>query len=332
MAGSVRAPFPRRLGKNQPVGASGWTWSAATGQADWIEPRLSPFGADRADSVIPSGFEAYARLLHPVWRTRTGRERAVRWGEVAAWSGVGLQRLSQFHDIALPRQTPAQPAPWDSGGPAEGTLAGDDAGVLVGMLAAYTTSEQPCWYCLWDGYGWVPTAARVQLPMREYLLYTGSVAAALAFVDSWRQTPNLWWPEDRTWCVASEIDLPWSYLAGPEELIQTVLADPRLEALPAKPDDPIQLRVRGWLTDLVDDTVAELAEHGTATVTTSRGRVHARLIRPSRWRRGWLHTSTEAASGLSSDGDTALQSRSHDELLVELQSALTVAITGLVDR
>jgi hypothetical protein len=27
--------------------------------------------------------------------------------------------------------------------------------------------------------------------------------------------PNPWWPEDRAWCVATEIDLPYTYVGGP---------------------------------------------------------------------------------------------------------------------
>lgn len=331
---------------------SGFTRSADTSQADWIARRLSPFGADRADSVIPAGFAAYARLLHPVSRADAQGERTVRWSEVAAWSGIGLERQSQFHDIALPRRAPARPAPWDGHGPAEGTLSADDARALVGILAGHTADEQRCWYCVWDGYGLDPAAAfagrtdptvlpdpvpgdvssgpRVRLPARDYLLYAGPLAAARAVVDA--PSPNLWWPEDRAWCVASEIDLPWTYLGGPEDLVEKVLADPRLEALPARPDDPIQLRVRGWLADLVDETVTELAEHGTVEVTTARGRVRARLARPTRREAGRLHISTENTNGVSSDGGTALPPRSQDELLHELRRALTEAITGLVDR
>jgi hypothetical protein len=35
------------------------TWSAAIEEASWIAPRLSEFGTDGVDSVIPGGFAAY---------------------------------------------------------------------------------------------------------------------------------------------------------------------------------------------------------------------------------------------------------------------------------
>lgn len=55
----------------------------------------------------------------------------------------------------------------------------------------------------------------MQLPNREYRLFTGPVAKG----EGWVFGPNLWWPEDRAWCVASEIDLDYTLVGGTEELI-----------------------------------------------------------------------------------------------------------------
>jgi hypothetical protein len=54
---------------------------------------------------------------------------------------------------------------------------------------------------------------RVQLPGRDDLLFAGPLAAAPEV--GWAhplggffpQSPNLFWPQDHAWCVASEIDL-----------------------------------------------------------------------------------------------------------------------------
>lgn len=338
------------------------SWSTAVEQASWIGPRLSPFGADRVDSVIPSGFAAYARLPHPAWRNQG--EQMVRWAEVAAWSGVPLDRQAQFHDIALPPQAPAEPAPWDSRGPEPGTLPAHDAAVLVELLAAHTGAGRRLWFCLWDGYGWddgvattamrgdVPTAGalpagaaglpdpipdwvrsgpRVRLPARDYLLSTGSFGGAPAFIHSGGRAPNLWWPEDRSWCVASEIDLPWTYVAGSISLVDAVLTEPRLEALPALPDDPIQFRLRGWLGALVENATDQLLEHGTVTVTTWRGTVHADLDRPTRGHRGWIRTRSQAVNGSGASSHTPLAHRSPDALHGELRADLSSAVTSLVD-
>jgi hypothetical protein len=51
------------------------------------------------------------------------------------------------------------------------------------------------------------------------------------------QSPNLWWPQDRAWFVATEVDHAWTYIGGSRELIGLLMADKRLEILQTKPSD-----------------------------------------------------------------------------------------------
>src|SRR4051794_4772473 len=50
-----------------------------------------------------------------------------------------------------------------------------------------------------------------------------------------------WWPEDRAWVVASDIDLPSTYVAGSAELAERLMGDGRLEALRVELGSPISL-------------------------------------------------------------------------------------------
>jgi len=80
----------------------------------------------------------------------------------------------------------------------------------------------------------------VHLPNRHLLLYGGPLVAAAEFATTpWQPTPNLWWPDDHAWCVASEIDLTSSYIGGAQALIGRLLADARFEAVAAQLTDPI---------------------------------------------------------------------------------------------
>ena len=45
------------------------------------------------------------------------------------------------------------------------------------------------------------------------------------------QSANLWWPADRAWCVATEIDFAWTYVGGTRAVVDALLADPRLDAV-----------------------------------------------------------------------------------------------------
>src|SRR5437660_9833332 len=75
--------------------------------------------------------------------------------------------------------------------------------------------------------------SRVRLPYRDYLLFTGSVQQGAG----WEDGPNLWWPADRTWCVASEIDFPYTYVGGSRSLNEEVVAQQPLVSLPATTTD-----------------------------------------------------------------------------------------------
>lgn len=329
-------------------------WSTAVEAAGWIAASLAPFEDYLVASVIPRGFEAYARVLHPVRASLGKGTRAVRWSEIAQWSGVPLHPDSQFHSIALPAGQPAGPAPWNSQGPERGSLDLTDAETLVEVLGTRTSTPDSCLFCLWDGWGWdtamyaalpgeqpipVPDPVppeirygpRVQLPGRDYLLYTGPIDAALAFAGSPGQTPNLWWPADRAWCVASEIDLCWSYVGGPAQLIEELIADPRLEALPAVAEQP-----HSWVEDYViqyaERAAADLVSTGKASIETARGTIRATLRGPGRLgRSGSLRIQTDGRNGVGSRADHRLAAAGQAELPAEISGYLTMALTGLVE-
>jgi hypothetical protein len=65
------------------------------------------------------------------------------------------------------------------------------------------------------------------LPHRRYYLVVGSALDAARVCEPGtgrRQVPDLWWPEDRAWFVATDTDLDWTYVGGSEEFIADVAA------------------------------------------------------------------------------------------------------------
>jgi len=239
-------------------------------ESDWLVPRLNAFGSG-VTSVVPDGFPAYVRILHPA-RSRSGA--SVCWEQIAAWSGRTMHRLAEFHRIADPLPAHGDgPRPWNGHVPRAGDLAQDLLRVLCATLREYTATSDACWFCIWDGYGWAhnssasvvfhpagvrPTASpakanlrydvaaapRVSLSYREYLLFEGPLDAAID--TDWSpdggifpQSPNLFWPQDHTWCVASEIDLYATLVGGPQALADALVANPALEAWHVEPTDPV---------------------------------------------------------------------------------------------
>jgi len=335
-------------------------WSSDVRQADWIARALTPWEGDYTiTGVIPAGFEAYARVLHPVDTPENGGS-LVRWADVAAWSGMPLRPDAQYHSVALPPTDPGGSPPGDGQSPLEGSLYTGDAMALASIAREWTATPQDCWFCVWDGYGWdgpsvsaylaadgeppaiveeprrdpvpgqVRDGPRVLLPHREYLLYRGpaeDVVAPARLHGTRGQCANLWWPADRSWCVASEIDLPWTYVGGWPELISAILADERIEALPATPRDPVN-RVEDWVSGWVNELADGVLARGEASVTTSRGTVEARLRRPGKLRKGALFVRTERHDGSAgSTGDTTITA--DEDLRASLTLYLTLEVLGL---
>ena len=211
--------------------------------ARWIQELLRPWGNScgaheqvQVGSLLPEGFAAYARVFHPA-SLHPGNER-VRWSTVASWTGRTVHPLMQFARIAnLP--DPYRHSPWGSL-PTHGNLSSEECRTIANVLREFTLTPGCCYFCVWDGYGFLDPARykrapRVRVPHRAYLLFRGPLDAVTSFTDTlgWWQSPNIWWPEDRAWCVATEIDLFETYVGGSNACIQSILSCPDLEALPA---------------------------------------------------------------------------------------------------
>jgi hypothetical protein len=212
-------------------------WLRDASPAGWLAGRLHPFCSDTG-SVIPAGFEAYARVFHPVEAGHLD-DRRHRWSDVAHATRRIVHPEMQFHMISCPVGQPA-PKGYNPGmGPSWGSLSAPERVALVEVLRPATTIPDHCWFCLWEGRGGLDdlgVAERVRLPGRDYLFFAGPVELALEALtglEAWDQSPNLWWPDDRAWCVATEVDYAWTYVGGTSRLIDRLLADERLEALPA---------------------------------------------------------------------------------------------------
>ena len=166
---------------------------------------------------------------------------------------------------------------------------------------------------------------------RDYLLYSGAPDDALVFVNIENQSPNLWWPEDRSWCVATEIDLHYTYIGAPRDLIHRLLAHPVLEAQEVPAEQSFHLRSPDWVRQLAADTVDELMNDRQVTLDLWPGTVQARL-RHSSWggARRWtieVETTTADGHGLSRQ---PLSARHLEAARDELTEDLAGGIVDLV--
>lgn len=247
----------------------GMTPAPGVDHAGWAVGAMQ--GQDGVALVVPAGFEAYARVLHPL---DDGR----RWSAVAP---EYLVRGSERYPYPFP----------DDVSGTEGDMGAALVDVLLDVLVSATGSRPQCHYALWEGWGELhagshsplyadggdggPLAAwrrrrelrrlnssqrRAEAPVYEFvaacavqpwwggrdmLLFDGPIdaVAAIGTPDPFgsglhRRGPQWWWPADRSWFVATEIDDPWTYVAGPRSLVAAVVRHPDVEAVPVEHDDP----------------------------------------------------------------------------------------------
>ncbi len=217
------------------------------GAADWVRAVLRPWdrGTHRVATLVPADYAAHARILH-----RAGtRTEDVRWAEIAALTGQRLHAETQYAELIrwhADSEYQGPPEPWVE--PERGSLRRDECAAAAEALARYTTTPGDCWFCVWEGYGSAWTilnrlaerSPRVGLEHRTCLLFRGPVTAATAFHEGpWFQSPTLWWPDDRAWCVASELDIYSTYVAAAPSVVRALINDSALEVIECSPENDV---------------------------------------------------------------------------------------------
>lgn len=236
-------------------------------RADWIAPRLLPWGRDvgtRVCAVVPTGYAKYVRVFHHIETPVGDGWERWRWADVARRTGRIMHPTVQFTRFRWLHR------------PDEGELDRTEATVLTDVLRDHTSTPADCWLAIWHGYGeltgavaflsaatrgprgWVARlgkrrqriepplglagAPTISLPGREYYLYRGSidVVPRFEFIPGSLQTPNMWWPQDRAWFVGTEIDFDSTLVACSARCANALLAS-NLEALEVLPEDRLDV-------------------------------------------------------------------------------------------
>lgn len=213
--------------------AAGATWDDDADAGAWIAARLGPVGTS-VGHAVPHGYDAYAvvpslpraddgaadtyELLVDALAAVTG-DQPVHCG---LWEGWGF-----LYDPGTdPRYAPGMGAfvAWDDEAPdpAEQRRARDEALAAMALLRVER-----------------PAAPPLHLPHRAYHLWTGPLRAALALRHE--AVPSLVWPEDRTWFLGAPIYTRELAVGGPAHVVDALLADPRLAARRATPDDLLDI-------------------------------------------------------------------------------------------
>ena len=237
-------------------------------EADWWDTAWGPGTPPAVGFLIPSGFEAYARVLHPAHEAE-GRD--VRWAHVASESGTTLHPQAQWWRLARRSDPYDQSAGWPGRNPELGRLRRPAFEALSEVVAGHTSTPERTSVAFWVGYGIWPPAwfglPTTQRPARESYLFERPLddvptlcaeAPAVAYAlgtptgtsmviggppptpdqqfEMWApnqwQSPSAWWPADHAWATSSGTDLDSTLVGGSRALVDELLDDERLEVVP----------------------------------------------------------------------------------------------------
>jgi hypothetical protein len=243
--------------------------------ADWVIQGVHDFDYT-VGSLVPALFEQYARLFHPASR-EDGSD--VRWADVASANGRTMHPAAEWGSLTGSWQMDGQPDLWDQE-PRPGQLPQPLGERLAETLASFTERADRCFFGVWEGWGapsviilfkhgtpeaeqrrayeradaeirtqrrFLDSAPTFTLPHRGMHLLEGPLTAISAFYENYRDPPSLWWPEDRAWCVATDIDLMSTYVGGSADAIQALLSNEQNEAFRAPVDQSVT-----WEADTIN--------------------------------------------------------------------------------
>ena len=215
------------------------TWDDDAAAGEWVAGRLGPFGP-RVEGTVPRGYAAYACVPHPGWAGTlpcAGEDGAPATLDVllgvlatfaagqvvhgALWTGF----FFLYDHGTDPRDTSGigVVVGWDETGPrpSEEEIASARDEAWAGIVP--TLVERPA-------------APLLELPEREYHLWTGPLDDVAAFREHGQST-SLFWPDDRSWFVGTGLDAVATYVGGSDAVVDAVCAEPSLGAYRVAPTD-----------------------------------------------------------------------------------------------
>ncbi len=121
--------------------------------ADWVAARLTTF-AENVASIIPSGFEAYARIFHPAYRRDGDEYTPVLRADVAASTGRKAHHQMQWEGVSGQPLYGVSPTSelWTES-PDTGRLPRQCMESLLLILRHATTTPEQAWFLTWHRYG-----------------------------------------------------------------------------------------------------------------------------------------------------------------------------------
>lgn len=254
-----------------------FTDGAAVGA--WIRPRLGgKFGAVKRqvpmdfEAYARVFHPASDRAGKPVSWVEVAKVCGTIPNQEMQWHAIlGLDDADELRGSYRPGDESG--VKWAGSDPPIGTMDIETLDALCEVLADHTAEATHCFFGLCTIHGWLDSfSAEKLLPLlelphdRNHIVLAGPLSTVDQIMYDWsgslhmtlvdkqgieppskpdpseflqREAPNLIWPADRSWLVASEVDFDSTLVGGNAKLIQAIVESPELEAWQVEPTDSL---------------------------------------------------------------------------------------------
>lgn len=255
------------LPQERQAGSEAQRQAVAAAAGELHDEILHRFGA-RVSEFLPDQFEAYVKVLHPIYVDEGVVDRSVTWDQVdkrqrapgrtphdrvdeviadatlvgggpeetTSSSRIRWAELAERYGVRVGPELDKETFTDAFGGswprylflPEEGDLEEALLRVLVDHLANHTGPDEPCVFYYW-------------LLKTDHLdwerVFEGALRSVLHEPANWDVwgSPSAWWPSSRTWCVVTDFDAAFTLVGGPRDLIDALVEDGELETIAVSP-------------------------------------------------------------------------------------------------
>ncbi len=210
--------------------------SSDTEQAGWLSRSVDASRRCTVLSLVPPVFEHYVRVLYPAEReVSVSHSESVSWADAAREAGGVAHADMQW--MPLTDSTPPSRQTWTFGPPRIDGVTDDLIASLAEALAPHTGQPAVCWFAIWEGNTAIADLTSnhplVNIAGLNYLLLHGSIDRASQSLRGLR--PNLWWPADRSWCVATHFDFDSAFVGCSPTACDDLITNESLEVWEVSP-------------------------------------------------------------------------------------------------
>jgi hypothetical protein len=265
--------------KSGPVRSSDLTIVDGSAAGAWIRPKLGGrFGAVTRqvpkgfDAYVRIFHPASDPAGNPVAWADVARVRGTTPHSEMQWHAIlGLRSADELRSSYRPGD--GSGVNWAGSDPPIGGMDLETLDALCEVLAAHTADTTQCFFGLCAIHSWLDSFADeellplLELPWdRKHIVLSGPLSAVNQILYDWsnslqftftlqgseglppkqdpmellqREAPNLIWPEDRSWFVASEVDFDSTLVGGTAALVDGIRECATLEARRVKPTDSL---------------------------------------------------------------------------------------------